>query len=207
MSVQIPVQFQRDDLLFVLIPRGQKGLQVPGWNLVENGRRYDDPVLLEHLEGGGNYGTYPAPGSRVLLLDIDDADGMSVFIDDHAPRRKDFGAHLLFLAFIGFFQVEHVVSLEVDETLLRTCRAADYDGIFAGAAGESIPMSDVTARFEHLRRELVRFERFAVDHLAGVITARELRDKAGLGAFVDRKRFGAVRDGAEVAFIPPVSGG
>lgn len=70
----IPGQLQRDDLLFVKIPRGEKGLQTHGWNLVANGKRYDDPDLLAHLERGGNYGLYPAPGSPVLLLDVDDAD-------------------------------------------------------------------------------------------------------------------------------------
>lgn len=70
----IPWQIRRDDLLFVLLPRGEKGLQTRGWNLVENGRRYDDLDLLAHLKDGGNYGFYPAPGSPVLLLDVDDAD-------------------------------------------------------------------------------------------------------------------------------------
>lgn len=69
----IPWQLRRDDLLFVLLPAGQKGLEVPGWNRVCNGRRWDNPILSAHLGGGGNYGMYPAPGSNLLFLDIDDA--------------------------------------------------------------------------------------------------------------------------------------
>jgi hypothetical protein len=70
---RIPPQLQREDLLFVAIPRGQKGPITPGWNLVQNGLRWDDPYLISHLEAGGNCGFYPAPNSNILLLDIDDA--------------------------------------------------------------------------------------------------------------------------------------
>jgi len=45
----IPAQLRRDDLLFVLVPAGEKGPKYSGWNLVENGCRYDDSRLLEHL--------------------------------------------------------------------------------------------------------------------------------------------------------------
>jgi hypothetical protein len=69
----IPWQLKRDDLLFVLIPAVEKGLQVKGWNLVSNGRRYDNPILAAHLQAGGNYGYYPAPGSSILSVDVDDA--------------------------------------------------------------------------------------------------------------------------------------
>jgi len=58
--VIIPWQLRRDDLLFVLVPAGEKGPKYSG--------------LLEHLESGGNIGCYPAPGSDLILLDIDDAD-------------------------------------------------------------------------------------------------------------------------------------
>lgn len=70
----IPWQLQRDDLRFVLIPRGEKGLQVKGWNLVSNGLKGYDPRLIKHLQAGGNYGYYPAPGSPVLSIDVDTAD-------------------------------------------------------------------------------------------------------------------------------------
>lgn len=70
----IPRQLQRNDILFVMIPTGEKGLQVKGWNLVSNGRRWDNPILSAHIANGGNYGMYPAPGSSLLFLDIDNAD-------------------------------------------------------------------------------------------------------------------------------------
>jgi len=69
----IPAQLRRDDLLFVLVPAGEKGPKYSGWNLVENGCRYDDSRLLEHLKAGGNLGYYPAPGSSLLNIDVDDA--------------------------------------------------------------------------------------------------------------------------------------
>lgn len=69
----IPQQLRRDDLLFILIPAGQKGPVTAGWNLVENGLRWDDQTLATHIETGGNVGCYPAPESQILFLDIDDA--------------------------------------------------------------------------------------------------------------------------------------
>ena len=42
----IPAQLRRDDLLFVLVPAGEKGPKYSGWNVVENGYRYDDSRLL-----------------------------------------------------------------------------------------------------------------------------------------------------------------
>jgi hypothetical protein len=70
----IPWQLQRDDLLFVLIPRGEKGLQQKGWNQVINGLKGYDPRLIKHLQAGGNYGYYPAPGSSLLSVDVDNAE-------------------------------------------------------------------------------------------------------------------------------------
>lgn len=69
----IPSQLQRDDLLFVTIPAGQKGPVATGWNLVENGLRWEDKILAAHINNGGNIGCYPAPGSQILFIDIDDA--------------------------------------------------------------------------------------------------------------------------------------
>ena len=71
----IPTKLRREDLLFLPIPRGEKGPKTPGWNLVKNGLRWDDPQLVVHLERGGNYGMYPSPESDILMLDIDDAGG------------------------------------------------------------------------------------------------------------------------------------
>lgn len=70
----IPWQMRSEDLLYVLVPAGEKGPTLKGWNLVSQGRRHDDPVLAAHLQKGGNYGYYPAPGSDILSLDIDHAD-------------------------------------------------------------------------------------------------------------------------------------
>lgn len=68
----IPRQMQREDLLYVMVPAGEKGPTYKGWNLVSQGRRSDDPILAVHLQHGGNYGYYPAPGSDILSLDVDD---------------------------------------------------------------------------------------------------------------------------------------
>ncbi|HWQ66404.1 MAG TPA: hypothetical protein VN372_06000 [Methanospirillum sp.] len=70
----LPWQLQRDDLLFVLIPKGEKGPRSPGWNRTDMGLRGQDPRLYQHIRDGGNYGYYPAPGSLLLSLDVDDAD-------------------------------------------------------------------------------------------------------------------------------------
>ncbi|HWQ65409.1 MAG TPA: hypothetical protein VN372_00920 [Methanospirillum sp.] len=71
---RIPWQLQRDDLLFVLIPRGEKGLQVKGWNKVCNGLKRYDSRLINHLQAGGNYGYFPSPGSSLLSIDVDHAE-------------------------------------------------------------------------------------------------------------------------------------
>ena len=71
---EIPWQYQRDNLCFILLPAGEKGPKTPGWNLVSNGKRWDDPILIAHLERDKNYGCYPAPGSSLLNIDVDDAD-------------------------------------------------------------------------------------------------------------------------------------
>ncbi len=65
---------QREDLLYVLIPSGEKGPTEKGWNQISQGKRSDNPILTAHLQHGGNYGYYPAPGSDILSLDIDDAE-------------------------------------------------------------------------------------------------------------------------------------
>lgn len=72
-SSRIPRQMQRRDLVFVMVPAGEKGPVEKGWNKVSSGRQYDDPLLSLHLEQGGNYGYYPAPGSHLLSLDVDNA--------------------------------------------------------------------------------------------------------------------------------------
>lgn len=72
-SLMIPWQMQRPDLLYVQIPAGKKGPVTFGWNLVSNGKRWNDSILIAHLQAGGNYGYYPAPGSSVLSIDVDDA--------------------------------------------------------------------------------------------------------------------------------------
>lgn len=69
----VPWQMQREDLLFILIPAGEKSPVEKGWNIVSHGKRYDDPILTTHLQRGGNYGYYPVSGSFLLSLDIDNA--------------------------------------------------------------------------------------------------------------------------------------
>lgn len=70
----IPDQLRREDLLFVLLPPKEKGLNTRGWNLAENGLKVNDRRLHTHLSLSGNYGFYGAPGSCVLPLDIDQAE-------------------------------------------------------------------------------------------------------------------------------------
>lgn len=65
---------QREGLLYVRVPAGEKGPTEKGWNQLPQGRCYSDPVLALHLEHGGNYGYYPAPGSDILSIDVDDAE-------------------------------------------------------------------------------------------------------------------------------------
>lgn len=47
---------------------------VSGWNRPENSLKGYDPELSKHLKAGGNYGYYPASGSSLLNIDIDDAE-------------------------------------------------------------------------------------------------------------------------------------
>ena len=69
----IPWQMQCENLLYVLIPVGEKGPTEKGWNQLSQGRHVSDPMLALHLKLGGNYGYYPAPGSDILSIDVDDA--------------------------------------------------------------------------------------------------------------------------------------
>lgn len=67
----IPWQMQREDLRYVLVSAGEKGPTLKGWNQVSQGRRHDDPILALHLQHGENYGYYPASGSDIPSLDVD----------------------------------------------------------------------------------------------------------------------------------------
>ncbi len=72
LDIQIPFQLQRNDIRFVLVQPNTKIPISTGWNLVSNGLIWNDIRLLNHLKIHGNYGYYPAPGSNLLSLDIDD---------------------------------------------------------------------------------------------------------------------------------------
>ena len=76
-SANIPTQLQRDDICFIPIPRGEKGPKIPEWNKPGNTQKWDSSKLEAHLKSGGNYGMYPAMGSDLLFIDIDNADEFS----------------------------------------------------------------------------------------------------------------------------------
>lgn len=103
----IPAQLQRRDLLFIPIPRGEKGPHIPGWNLVENGVRYDDPGLQAHLSRGGNYGYYPSPDSHILNIDVDHATLFQQTGGEDLLRDTfTYGAHLDGHKYRGVVEVE-----------------------------------------------------------------------------------------------------
>lgn len=68
----IPIPLRRDDIRFITLPRGEKGGgNEVGWNRDRN-YAWNDPRLEDHLLNGGNYGLFPAEGSPLVILDIDD---------------------------------------------------------------------------------------------------------------------------------------
>jgi hypothetical protein len=70
----IPDQLKRDDLLFVVFePSGDnKNPDMPRWNAVDNLLRHDDPELQEGIDQDMVIGCAGAPGSGVVILDVDD---------------------------------------------------------------------------------------------------------------------------------------
>ncbi len=71
-AVEIPAQLRSAEFRFIILPRGKKGGgNEIGWQTHAN-YGHDDPRLLAHVAGGGNYGVFPAAGSGVVIFDADD---------------------------------------------------------------------------------------------------------------------------------------
>jgi hypothetical protein len=72
-SDRIPNQLKRQDLKFIRIPRGSKGGpdNEQGWNRDKN-YAWDHSGFNFFLTDNWNYGLFPAPGSSVVILDVDE---------------------------------------------------------------------------------------------------------------------------------------
>ena len=67
---EIPLQLCDGNFRFILLrSRGKEAIE-PGWNKDKN-YLHNDPKLLRHIQGGGNYGVLPASGG-MCILDADE---------------------------------------------------------------------------------------------------------------------------------------
>ncbi|MEI6841197.1 MAG: hypothetical protein WCK53_08020 [Methanomicrobiales archaeon] len=74
LSERIPAQLMREDLRFIRIPRGSKGGKDEnevGWNRDKN-YPWNNPALHFFLHESWNYGVFPASGSPVVIIDVDE---------------------------------------------------------------------------------------------------------------------------------------
>lgn len=72
-AIIVPPQLRRADLRFVLVRAGSKRALEAGWPTVAN-YAHDHLALAGHLARGHPYGLFPAPGSRVVVVDADHLD-------------------------------------------------------------------------------------------------------------------------------------
>lgn len=70
-EVVIPEQLRRSDMRFILVPPARKGAMERRWEAEAN-YPPDQVNLVSHLKRGGNYGTFPASGSSVVIIDADE---------------------------------------------------------------------------------------------------------------------------------------
>ena len=69
--IAIPDQLRRDDLRFIKVKPADKVPAESAWPTVAN-YSHDEPGIALHTANGGNFGTFPASGSRLLIIDADD---------------------------------------------------------------------------------------------------------------------------------------
>lgn len=87
-AIGIPPQLRRPDLRFVLVRAGEKRALEAGWPTVAN-YAHDHVTLALHLARGHPYGLFPAPGSRILVIDADHLDRLRA-LDGLAPLPATF---------------------------------------------------------------------------------------------------------------------
>ena len=77
LSDRIPEQLRREDLRFIRMPRKSKGGpdNEAGWNRDKN-YPYDNPGFNFFLTDNWNYGVFPASGSPVVIIDVDEYEAL-----------------------------------------------------------------------------------------------------------------------------------
>ena len=71
-GIEIPEQLRRADIRFILAKPGEKGAMETGWPTVAN-YPHGHVTLAIHTGRGHPYGCFPASGSRLFIIDADDA--------------------------------------------------------------------------------------------------------------------------------------
>jgi len=79
-AIALPPQLRRTDLRFVLVRAGEKRALESGWPTVAN-YAHDHVTLALRLVRGLPYGLFPAPASRIAIIDA-----------DHLDRLRELGA-------------------------------------------------------------------------------------------------------------------
>ena len=98
MTIQIPKQLQKPEFRFVLLLSKDKIPFEPNWQ--NNGYRFDDKDLLNHLRNGGNYGIIGGYG-KLIIIDIDDkelADNLSKKVNTYSVRTGSGGKHFYMIS-------------------------------------------------------------------------------------------------------------
>jgi hypothetical protein len=69
--IEIPEQLRRRDLRFIRVPPGKKAAMDPRWESDANFSHRNATMALHLMRDGGNFGTFPASGSPVIIIDAD----------------------------------------------------------------------------------------------------------------------------------------
>jgi hypothetical protein len=98
MAIKIPRQLQRPEFRFVLLlPKDKIPFELDWQN---NGYRFDDKKLLEHIENDRNYGVIGGYGN-LIIIDIDDkelADKLSKKLNTFSVRTGSDGMHFYMIS-------------------------------------------------------------------------------------------------------------
>ncbi len=106
--MNIPSQLQNPEFRFCLINKQTKIPFEKKWQ--NNGYKFDDSKLLQHIENGGNYGVIGGYGNlRILDKDSDD---LNIDLDTFCVQTGSGGKHFYFLS---DYQTNHVFNNNMGE--------------------------------------------------------------------------------------------
>ncbi len=81
--IQIPKQLQNEAFRFNLVQKKEKKPVEKDWT-IKNNYKFNDSKLIEHLNGGGNYGVLGCFG-KLIIIDCDD-ELASTLVKESLPK-------------------------------------------------------------------------------------------------------------------------